>query len=101
MKTVMSCDKVTNMVDYLPSLFCRVRSYRYANPTPNTGDEIIYENTQVKDAKLVLTPNASLASKSVRSVVSETNRKSFSNRSSLNRTATRSKFSNERHSGED
>jgi hypothetical protein len=58
-----------------------------------TGDEIVYENCQVKDAKLVLTTSGhySSALKSARSVFPETNRKSLSNSDSANRTATRSK----------
>ena len=66
-----------------------------------TGDEIVYENCQVKEAKLVLTTSGhySSALKSARSVVSETSRKSVSNTSSVNPTATRSQSVIKKSSG--
>jgi hypothetical protein len=58
-----------------------------------TGDEIVYEDSQIKDAKLVLTTSSyySSALKSTRSIFPETVRKSISNTSSVNCAATRYK----------
>jgi hypothetical protein len=58
-----------------------------------TGEEKVYTDTQIKNAKLVLTPYASYSSplKSAQSAVSETSRKSVSNTGSVNRSEVRSK----------
>ena len=58
-----------------------------------TREWTVFDDTQVRDAKLVLTPNASLAPKSVGNFHPETGRKSFPNTVSTNRTATRSQSS--------